>query len=240
MIFDALPSDIRQQVNTPVDYAYALWKWLEVKFQSTEADAVAVLFKEWADIKQNEDEPFDAYRSRLNRLRDRLAAAKEQSSPAQYSWVFMNRLLPHFSTMVLTLKAGTALKDPATTDWDRVSALMNEHQRNLKENDSSSSEERTMAVRSKGGKPYQGSRTDGQSKDYSQLKCYNCGREGHPSYKCMKPRMNNDPRNQKRSETAASAVGADYDPIFCRAHSDAPECRAPNAKFYQRITGKRF
>ena len=43
-LFNALPDDLRKQISTPDGYAFALWRWLENKFQSKEADSV----REWS------------------------------------------------------------------------------------------------------------------------------------------------------------------------------------------------
>jgi hypothetical protein len=65
ILFECLPEELRAQVPTPPDDAFALWRWLEKKFQSTEADNVGALWKQWSSLSMEEDESFDAYRARV-------------------------------------------------------------------------------------------------------------------------------------------------------------------------------
>lgn len=84
-IYSALPVDLKHQADTTVvsGFAYGLWHWLETKL--TERDSVGELLTEWLSMKQENDESFDAYRSRVNKLCALLTLAKEKPSPAMYS-----------------------------------------------------------------------------------------------------------------------------------------------------------
>src|SRR5215217_4027516 len=130
-IYNAIPEEMRSLVaHIPVGWAYGLWKWLEKKFQSTEADNVHTLIRELFDLKNTADESFDEWRARVNKLCTLLEHAKEKPSATMYSFVMLDRLHPRFNQAVLALKNGTMLKDAEKIDWEAVAALLNAHDRN--------------------------------------------------------------------------------------------------------------
>jgi len=52
-LYSALPDDLRtQSQSVPRGCAYLLWHWLEMKFQSTEADTVHELLEQWFTLRQ--------------------------------------------------------------------------------------------------------------------------------------------------------------------------------------------
>src|SRR5665648_486163 len=70
ILYSALPEELKPQVeHLQQGWAYGLWHWLETKFQSTEADSVNGLIGQWGKLQQEEEEPFDAYRARVNSVR---------------------------------------------------------------------------------------------------------------------------------------------------------------------------
>ena len=129
-IWSALPEDLQLQVaHVAEGWAYGLWKWLETKFQSTEADNVASLLHRWFEIRQEEDETFDAYRARVNAAHALLQHAKQQQTPEVYALILLERLQPRYTPVVLALKAGPLLQDKANINWDAVATLVNAHER---------------------------------------------------------------------------------------------------------------
>jgi hypothetical protein len=148
-LYSALPDELRAQVaHLPSGWAYGLWHWLETKFQSTEQDSVADLLEQWTTLRQQEDESFDAYRARVNRLRALLEYAKEKPSANQYSYFLLRRLLPRYQQAVLALSVGGQLKDAEKIDWEMVTALLNAHERNeLRLGDASGGSESAASAR---------------------------------------------------------------------------------------------
>lgn len=129
-IYSALPEELRLQVaHLPQGWAYGLWQWLERKFQSTEADNVGVLLKRWVNLRQTEDESFDAYRARVNEVNTLLKHAKQEPTPEMYCLFMLDRLQPRYAPVVLALHNGSLLKDKANIDWDAVTTLVNSHER---------------------------------------------------------------------------------------------------------------
>ncbi len=131
-LVDALPLDIRPQVeddNLPAGYAYGLWKWLGDKYQNTEVANVAELLSQWMNLKQIENEMFDSYRARVNKLRALLEVANERPSDGVYTYILLDRLLPNYSQAVLALKAGDKLKDTSKINWVEVITFINNHER---------------------------------------------------------------------------------------------------------------
>jgi transposase InsO family protein len=129
-LFHALPEELRAQVaHIPSGWAYGLWHWLETKFQSTEEDAVGSLLAQWTALHQEEDESFDAYRARVNKVDMLLDQAKEKQSRRMYAFVLLDRLQPRYRQAVLALKAGGQLKNADEIAWESVASLINQHER---------------------------------------------------------------------------------------------------------------
>ena len=154
-LYSSLPDELRAQVaHISQGWAYGLWHWLECKFQSTEEDNVGTLLSQWTTLRQDEDESFDAYRARVNRLHSLLDQAKEKPSRRMYAFMLLDQLQPRYKQAVLALKAGGQLKDADKIDWDTVAAFINQHERQeLRFSASSSSAEGlTMAAAAHGAR----------------------------------------------------------------------------------------
>jgi hypothetical protein len=144
-IYGALPDDLRSLVaHLPSGHAYGLWQWLEDKYQSRESDNVSNLLMEWSHLEQHVDETFDAYRARVDRLRELMTQANEAPSERAYTFTLLERLQVQYKPVVLALQNGGALKRtrtiviPATAattktvldvDWTDVVRLINAHER---------------------------------------------------------------------------------------------------------------
>jgi hypothetical protein len=129
-LYSSLPEELRAQAaHIAQGWAYGLWHWLETKFQSTEEDSVGALLSQWTSLRQEEEESFDAYRARVNRLDVLLEQAKEKQSRRMYTFMMLDHLQPRYKQAVLALKAGGQLKDAEKIDWDSVCAFINQHER---------------------------------------------------------------------------------------------------------------
>ena len=141
-LYSALPDELRPQVaHLPQGFAYALWRWIEGKYQSKESDNVSALFAQWTALEQLEGETFDAYRARVNKLADLLANADERPSARMYMYTLLEKLQSHYKPVVLALHNGDTLKRmkdvtvPTQTkkaldiDYTEVSRMINAHER---------------------------------------------------------------------------------------------------------------
>ena len=154
-IYSALPEDLCLQVaHIPQGWAYGLWRWLETKFQSTEADNVGTLLRRWVMLEQDEEESFDAYRARVNELHALLKHAKQEQTPEMYALFLLDRLHPRYTQAVLALKNGTLLKDMASVDWESVAKIINAHERNERQISGETGAGKAMAARFEASKPY--------------------------------------------------------------------------------------
>ena len=132
VLFASLPEDLRSQAGSivPSGFAYGLWKWLESKFQSVEQANVSELLNTFFTLRQEDDESYDAYRARVASLYALLENAGETPSAAMRSVMLLDRLTARYSPVVLALKAGGQLADAKAINWEKVTALINNHERN--------------------------------------------------------------------------------------------------------------
>jgi transposase InsO family protein len=236
MLYSSLPDELRAQVaHVPQGWAYGLWHWLESKFQSTEEDNVGALLSQWTTLRQEEDESFDAYRARVNRLHVLLDQAKEKPSRRMYAFMLLDQLQPRYKQAVLALKAGGQLKDAEKIEWDTVAAFINQHERHeLRLSASTSSAEgMTMvaaaharvggssASQSGMGWQKQGSHhgSDRQQPRASRnaglpqrggqetRRCFRCDEKGHIAANCTKPPKTGRPDSAAKASPAARMGG---------------------------------
>ena len=186
IVFDAIPDELQRQVgHIPRGNAFALWKWLENKYQSTERDNVNVLLQRWYSMHMNESESFDIYRSRVNTLDGLLTAAKEKPSPANYAFILLDRLAHRYSAAVLALKASGKLTKIESVNWDDVTSFINAFERSEKQqgaahaNDGSHLNERTMAARAE----QRNSRPQSRPNP-AFVRCFKCNQLGHYAANC--------------------------------------------------------
>jgi hypothetical protein len=217
IIYSALPDELRaQSSHIAQGWAYGLWHWLETKFQSTEEDSVGELLAQWTTLRQDDRETFDAYRARVNKLKELLKAAKEDPSARMYAYTLLDKLQPRYKQAVLALKAGGQLKDASIIAWDTVSAFINAHEREElrlggeggpngqamaastphrhrpASYSAASSGTSTTSASSSGtssGSNGSGAKV-GSSRGLDKVQCYNCKEYGHIRPNCDKPRRN--------------------------------------------------
>ena len=222
MLFDALPAELRLLVaHLPSGYAFPLWEWLERKFQSTAADSVNALWKQFMELAMEKEEAFDAYRARVNKVVGLLLHAKETVSPSLFSFVQLERLQPRYAAAVLALRAGGSIKDAAKVDWDATAAFMSDHEKSELRltGDASTGSEAAMAAfrgsaeRSGGAR---GSRRDDAPRDgerrftpLSEIRCFNCQQLGHKSHRCRQPKQPKEGDASPGAQSSSSVRGGE-------------------------------
>lgn len=194
VLYAALPEDVRKQSDSIArGHAYGLWHWLETKYQSTEEDSVWLLLEQWMAMRQEEGEPFDAFRARVDKLDALLAHAKEQLSRRMYSLMLLNRLQPQYKAAVLALKAAGSVKNAAAADWNAIAAFLNAHEREEARasggDASSGGGAWANAAHLRGKAGTQSSPSETREREWEptpleEIKCFTCGKFGHKQYKC--------------------------------------------------------
>jgi len=230
-IWYSMPEELRaQSAHITPGWAYGLWNWLSTKFQSTEQDRVGELLAAWTSLSQQEEESFDAYRARVNRVQSLLEHAKEKQSARMYEFTLLGKLNTSYKPAVLALRASDKLKDESSIDWEEITRFINSHEREVTRFDSDDSQRRspdnsamsvTSASRGFNGKKQHS--TDSRSsnsirkkKPLSEIKCYECHKFGHFQSNCpesdsssskrdekstVKPQQDQSNRNSDRSRT---------------------------------------
>jgi hypothetical protein len=206
-LYSALPEELRAQVaHIAQGWAYGLWHWLETKFQSTEQDSVGELLAQWTTLRQEEDESFDAYRARVNRLNALLDHADEKPSARMYAYMMLDRLQGRYKQAVLALKVGDQLKKADNIPWDSVTAFINAHERNEMRLDAAGGgmdgapNAKAMAARGESStvqRPRTWAKAAAAStaprdepqrpRTLADVQCFNCEKFGHMSRKCPEP-----------------------------------------------------
>ena len=87
------------------------------------------MLAQWVELRQEEDESFDAYRARVNHLKSLLEHAKERQSARMCAYTLLDKLQPRYKQAVLALKAEAKLKEADSIEWDTVTAFINSHER---------------------------------------------------------------------------------------------------------------
>jgi len=188
LLYQSLSDELRRLVaQVPQGYAFGIWNWLEKRFQSTEQDHVGDLWDEFTQLAQEEEESFDVYKSRVDRVFGLLAHAKDKPSPGLYAHRLLWKLSPRYSPAVLALKASGKLKDAGAISWDEIVAFINNHERSehrLAANEGSDEQKLFAATkRGEGNGPPASKRRDA----LSRIECFNCGGKGHMARNCRKP-----------------------------------------------------
>ena len=205
LLYQALSDELRRLVaQVPQGYAYGVWSWLEQRFQSTEQDHVGDLWDEFTQLAQEDDESFDVYKARVDRVHGLLAHAKDKPSPGLYAHRLLWKLCPRYNPAVLALKASGKLKDASTINWNEIVAFVNNHERSehrlaLNEGET---EQRTFAVTRGGRWNDGGDRTKNtqRSDTLTGIECFNCGESGHMARNCRKPRRARRAENNAKDE----------------------------------------
>ena len=238
ILYAALPEDLCLQVaHIAHGWAYGLWSWLETKFQSTEEDAFDYLLTQWQELRQTEDESFDAYRARVNKVATLLEQAKEKPSARMYAQTLVSKLTAKYKPVVLALKVNASTLTPADKiDWEAVTAQINSYERNKQRQDAAdgtamavcAQQARTYAKAAGTAQPRTRAVHFGQAasepatkavpakKPLHDTQCLVCRQMGHYTVHC--PRLK---EAQDAVGGAGSAAKTAGQPTGSRGHHDA-------------------
>ena len=164
-ICSALPEKLRVQTISVVEgHAYGLWQWLQSKFQSTETDAIDGLLGAWQALMQEIEESADAFRARVDTMRQLLDAADEPVSERMLQHKLLSGLRSEYKIIMLTIKASHALdankihsrerkkleaagKTVPQVNWDDIWKQINAFERDLQRTAEKDASESAMSMR---------------------------------------------------------------------------------------------
>lgn len=211
LLYQALSDDLRRLVeHVSQGDAYSLWLWLEKRFQSTEQDNIGDLWDQFTTLSQIDDESFDEYKARVDRVYNLLSLAKDKPSMGQYAHRLLWKLSSRYKQAVLALKAGDKLKDADKIVWDEIVAFVNNYERSeqrLSESDAATdgsvmSATSVPADRRRAGRG--GAVTHGS---LAGIECFNCNKMGHLARNCREPRR---ARRQDDDDSHATSNAGRY------------------------------
>lgn len=195
IIFESLPADLQAQAASLIQgYAFGIWEFLEKKFQNTEQDNIADLYKRWNKLHMDEEESFDSYKARVDRIATLLEKAKDKPSNGQYMYRLIYELQPDFKPAILALATSDKLKDHDNIKWDSIVSYMNVFERDQRRLSGSDKEtnQTSATIAAAIGNSLSGDRgrSQAQGKPFnpnsSQFVCHFCNQPGHIKATCKK------------------------------------------------------
>lgn len=226
-LFEALNDELRALVKgVPEGYAYGLWQFMEAKFQNTEQDNIADLYKRWNELAIGDDESFDSYKARVDEVNRLLEHAKDKPSPGQYAYVVLEKaamLQPKLKPAVLALRVASAasgsgedrfrLSDPMNTNWDEVVKFINSHERSENRmSDAQAERDHGIAAAAAAARSSQWNKSLSSSsqwvktKSSGDIECHHCHEKGHIRPHC--PRLLQDSQAAGRLVQQQHSSGA--------------------------------
>jgi hypothetical protein len=117
-LYEALTEEVRKLVqHIPRGYAFGVWKYLENKYHGDELDNVISLLMEFSELRMKEDELFEAYKARVDKLKRRLESVGEVPSVMWYLGTLFTKLTPAYELVILSLKTAQKLQKDLDVEW---------------------------------------------------------------------------------------------------------------------------
>jgi Zinc knuckle len=204
IIYDVIPEGLRNQIGSE-NYGNGvyLWNWLSDKLQGSTMDVIHILLTDMMNMKQSEDEVFDAYKARVDRLNDRLAKAEFDTPLVLYRHLVLKLLRPEYQPIVLVIDTNSSYDIIAGKNiecWNKIVTTIRHYERTTlqKESNDNNDSSSVMAVR--------GNRTKYNDRK-KNVTCYNCKEKGHYSNKCPNKKETSESTNVGHAKSAVSAGG---------------------------------
>ena len=236
-LYEALPAELRLLIQSvPTGYAYGVWKFMEDKFQNTEQDNIATLYKKWHQLTIGESESFDSYKARVDDIYTLLGRAKDQPSHGQYQCMVLDgaAVQPKLQQAILALKASSAsgdaykLRDPALTNWAGVVSFINAHERSEDRiTDAKAEREEQLQQAHAATRTWNKVAATGSqwtmNKSNPDIECHHCHEKGHIRPHCEKlKQLQQSPSNGSSGGTGAYRSGSNSSKPRCA------KCRSSN------------
>lgn len=154
-LYAAVPLEQRPQVDSLVKekgwqgYAFAVWDFLEKKYQNTERDNIVDVWMKYTALEQQVNETWASYKARVDLLRSLLTGANEPDSKALYWGILMVKLQPLHRTWAAALGLNERFTNVKSVPWEEVLAYFNQQENNMRRldlNDANEDQQRAMAA----------------------------------------------------------------------------------------------
>lgn len=210
ILFDALPNKLQIQIAPEnVGNGVWLWYWLEEKLEANHIDMVHKLNEEILNMRQSDTEKFSEYKSRVDRLNERLSLTHDDLKSNMYRLIVLSKLRPEYKSIIQIINTNHEFKDVEGKHdevWHKIELHIGSHEREFARVNGEIINDETATAMSAQFKPK--FKKEDWKKDRT---CFNCQEKGHMNYECTKPKKPRYPNNYGHAKSAMATKSSSDD-----------------------------
>jgi hypothetical protein len=167
------------------------------------------LNEEILNMKQSDNEKFSEYKSRVDRLNERLSITKNDLKPSMYRLIVLKKLRPEYHSIIQIINTSNEFKDVDGKHddiWHKIELHIGSHEREFaKTNGEIIGGESETAMSAQ----YKSKSKNGDWK--KNVTCYNCQEKGHYNTECTKPKKSHYPNSYGQAKSAMTTKSISED-----------------------------